>query len=92
MKIYTKSGDKGRTSLIGGERVPKFDSRVEAYGTIDEVSAQVAMLKDMLSGSSIAEFEEDLVNILRTLMSAEALIAVGKNGSGKTTYGFQLHP
>ena len=43
MKIYTKGGDKGHTSLIGGERVPKYDLRVEAYGTVDELSAHVAM-------------------------------------------------
>lgn len=83
MKIYTKGGDRGRTSLIGGERVLKTDSRVEAYGTVDELSAQVAMLKDMLLGVSIAEFEEDLIGILRTLMTTEALLAVGKGGEDK---------
>ena len=49
MKIYTKGGDQGSTSLIGGERVPKYDVRVEAYGSIDELSAQTAMLRDMLN-------------------------------------------
>lgn len=83
MKIYTKGGDKGRTSLIGGERVSKFDTRVEAYGTIDELSAQVAMLRDMLGGVSIAEFDEDLIEILRTLMSVESVLAVGKGGDDK---------
>ena len=39
MKIYTKQGDGGLTSLIGGERVFKTDSRVEAYGTVDELAA-----------------------------------------------------
>ena len=48
MKIYTKGGDKGRTSLIGGERVAKTDSRVEAYGTVDELTAYTALLADML--------------------------------------------
>ena len=37
MKIYTKSGDKGKTSLIGGKRVSKDDIQIDAYGTIDEL-------------------------------------------------------
>ena len=44
MKIYTKQGDAGMTSLIGGERVFKTDVRVEAYGTVDELSAFTALL------------------------------------------------
>ena len=48
MKVYTKTGDKGMTSLIGGERVFKTDSRVEAYGTVDELSAFMALLTDRL--------------------------------------------
>ena len=38
MKIYTKTGDKGMTSLIGGKRVPKNSARLESYGTIDELN------------------------------------------------------
>ena len=49
MKIYTKRGDNGTTSLIGGERVKKYDARVEAYGTVDELTAFVALLADKLS-------------------------------------------
>ena len=45
-KIYTKGGDKGNTSLLGGTRVPKYHDRIEAYGTIDELSAFVGMLRD----------------------------------------------
>ena len=39
MKIYTKTGDKGETSLVGGKRVKKYDTLLEAYGTIDELNA-----------------------------------------------------
>ncbi|EKC81066.1 ATP:cob(I)alamin adenosyltransferase, partial [Alistipes putredinis] len=50
MKIYTKTGDQGTTSLVGGERVFKTDERVEAYGSVDELTAFVALLTDHLRG------------------------------------------
>ncbi|HNQ00395.1 MAG TPA: cob(I)yrinic acid a,c-diamide adenosyltransferase, partial [Bacteroidia bacterium] len=46
MKIYTKKGDSGKTSLIGGTRVPKHHLRIEAYGTVDELNAWIGMLRD----------------------------------------------
>lgn len=45
-KIYTKTGDKGETSLIGGRRIPKYHERIEAYGTIDELSAYIGLIRD----------------------------------------------
>ncbi|MDF9797329.1 cob(I)alamin adenosyltransferase [Catalinimonas alkaloidigena] len=47
MKIYTKTGDKGDTSLIGGSRVPKSHERVEAYGTVDELNSFIGVVRDM---------------------------------------------
>lgn len=44
MKIYTKTGDEGMTSLVGGERVSKTHIRVESYGTIDELNSQIGLL------------------------------------------------
>lgn len=44
MAIYTKTGDKGETSLANGTRVPKTDVRVEAYGTVDELNSQIGLL------------------------------------------------
>lgn len=46
MKIYTKKGDKGETSLIGGTRVPKHHLRIECYGTVDELNSWVGLLRD----------------------------------------------
>ncbi len=46
MKIYTKTGDKGLTSLIGGTRVPKHHLRIEVYGTIDELNSWIGLLRD----------------------------------------------
>jgi cob(I)alamin adenosyltransferase len=48
MKIYTKTGDKGMTSLIGGTKVPKSDLRIEAYGTVDELNSWIGLCKDLL--------------------------------------------
>jgi len=45
MKIYTKTGDKGDTSLIGGIRVPKYHPEIEAYGTIDELNSYIGLIR-----------------------------------------------
>jgi cob(I)alamin adenosyltransferase len=46
MKIYTKTGDKGLTSLIGGTRVPKSSLRIDCYGTVDELNSYIGLLRD----------------------------------------------
>jgi len=46
MKIYTKTGDKGETSLIGGTRVPKFHVRIDACGTVDELISYIGLIRD----------------------------------------------
>lgn len=46
MKIYTKTGDKGLTSLFGGKRVPKHHLRIEAYGTVDELNSNIGLIRD----------------------------------------------
>lgn len=45
MKVYTKTGDKGTTALIGGTRVPKNNVRLEAYGGIDELNSHLGMIR-----------------------------------------------
>jgi cob(I)alamin adenosyltransferase len=49
LKIYTKTGDKGTTSLIGGTKVSKSDLRIEAYGTVDELNSYIGLCRDVLS-------------------------------------------
>lgn len=84
MKVYTKTGDKGMTSLIGGERVFKTDERVEAYGSVDELAAFVALLADNLRGeAALRSYVDDLNRILSRLMTVEALLATGQQGSDK---------
>lgn len=70
-KIYTKTGDKGTTSLIGGQRVPKTDIRLQAYGTVDELNAFLGLLKSKLSGSE----HEMIHTIQNTLMRIAANLA-----------------
>ena len=84
MRVYTKTGDKGMTSLIGGERVFKCDERVEAYGSVDELSAFVALLADRLRpDAALASHVEELNRILSWLMTVEALLATGEGGRDK---------
>ena len=84
MKIYTKCGDNGSTSLIGGERVPKYDERVEAYGSVDELMAFTALLGDMMRGEvKLAKYVESIDRINCVLMSLASLLAVGEGGSDK---------
>lgn len=55
MKIYTKTGDKGMTSLVGGERVSKTDARLEAYGTVDELNSALGLLLTYLESDEDCE-------------------------------------
>ena len=72
-KIYTKTGDTGLTSLIGGKRVKKCDLKVEAYGTIDELIAILGVLRsyptDEISQESIIRIQKELFTIGSCLAS-----------------------
>ena len=87
-KVYTKTGDKGTTSLVGGERVSKIDERVEAYGTVDELGSFTAYLSDHLrSDEGLAEYLGDLDRVASQLMSVAALLAVETLWRPKRTAG-----
>lgn len=84
MKVYTKTGDQGTTSLIGGERVFKSDERVEAYGSVDELMAFTALLGDhMRDEEGLSAYVDDIAQITSRLMTVSALLAVGQGGEGK---------
>lgn len=59
-KIYTRTGDQGLTSLLGGTRVPKHHLRIEAYGSVDELNTHIGLVRDL---SEIAEIESVLHRI-----------------------------
>jgi len=76
MKIYTKTGDSGITSLIGGDRVAKNHPRVEAYGDVDELLSAIGVLKAHLVGSPLAD---PLLPIQEYLITLSAHLANGGN-------------
>ena len=69
MKIYTKKGDKGETSLIGGVRVSKTDTRIEAYGTVDELNSVIGVIRDSAKEKVAEETLVSIQNILFTVGS-----------------------
>ncbi len=73
LKIYTKTGDKGETSLIGGTRVPKHHIRIESYGTVDELNSHIGMIRDQdidqHSKNILIEIQDRLFTIGASLAS-----------------------
>jgi cob(I)alamin adenosyltransferase len=71
-KIYTKGGDRGETSLLGGTRVSKSHERVEAYGNLDELNSFIGLIRDQDINN---HYKEVLFRVQEDLFVAEALIA-----------------
>ena len=72
MKIYTKTGDGGETSLFGGGRVPKDDARVEAYGAVDELNAALGVARSL---APVPEIDGELARIQAELFAVGAELA-----------------
>ncbi len=68
-KIYTKTGDKGLTSLIGGTRLPKHHIRIEAYGTVDELNSNIGLIRDVIADKETIELLITIQDRLFTLGS-----------------------
>lgn len=83
MKIYTKKGDKGRTSLLGGTRVSKSDDRLNAYGTIDELNSVLGLVSDL-------EINDQRVSFLRQIQTR--LFTVGSSLAAETTRAKDFKP
>jgi len=80
MKIYTKTGDRGETSLFGGQRVPKDALRIEAYGTVDELNSLIGVAE---TEARDPEFRRMLAGIQSRLFDVGADLA--SPGTGKST-------
>lgn len=72
MKIYTKTGDKGTTSLLGGTRVSKSHDQIEAYGTVDELNSYIGLIRDQISNELI---KKELISIQDRLFTLGAHLA-----------------
>jgi cob(I)alamin adenosyltransferase len=75
MKIYTRTGDQGQTSLLGGSRVPKDHLRIEAYGTVDELNSHLGLLRDWSTERHKAMLQE----VQTTLFSIGSRLASGSD-------------
>jgi len=81
IKIYTKTGDDGTTGLIGGSRVKKYDSRLEAYGTVDELNASIGVLRSVELPKSVIEILNQIQN---KLFNIGSLLASDDKGAAFT--------
>jgi cob(I)alamin adenosyltransferase len=72
MKIYTKTGDTGKTSLFGGTRVPKYHLRIEAYGTVDELNSYIGLIRDQKIDAHTTEI---LLKIQHELFTLGSMLA-----------------
>ncbi len=69
MKIYTKTGDKGTTSLVGGTRVSKTALRIEAYGTVDELNSYIGLVRDQTVNEKRKDILKEIQDRLFTIGS-----------------------
>jgi cob(I)alamin adenosyltransferase len=72
LKIYTKTGDKGKTSLLGGTKVPKSHIRIESYGTVDELNSFIGLLNDYITDSHSKIILKEIQDRLFTIGSSLA--------------------
>jgi cob(I)alamin adenosyltransferase len=72
IKIYTRTGDKGKTSLIGGTKVPKSDIRIDTYGTVDELNSWIGLVNDQLNDAELKDELKEIQDRLFTIGSSLA--------------------
>lgn len=88
MKVYTKTGDDGTTSLIGGQRVSKADAQVEAYGQLDELNSAIGYFYSLYGNALSEEYRALLLQIQRDLFKIGTLLSFDFRSSKPFTYSF----
>ena len=79
MKIYTKTGDQGQTSLFGGARLPKNHIRIEAYGTVDELNSYIGLVRDASDNETV----KAILKEVQALLDKETFEEVHQLPTGK---------
>src|SRR5580700_1757102 len=72
-RVYTRRGDTGQTSLVGGQRLPKNDLRIEAYGTIDELNSFIGLARE--SARELPELDRILLRVQHELFNLGSILA-----------------
>lgn len=83
MKIYTKTGDQGTTSLFGGTRVPKHHIRIESYGTVDELNSHIGLIRDQeiaIEHKKLLNHIQDRLFTVGAILATDPQKAILKNG------------
>lgn len=88
-KVYTLTGDRGTTSLVGGQRVDKDNMRVEAYGTVDELNSHIGLLASLLSNSSDEATGKLIFTIQNRLFNLGAYLATDNPDDNSPVYGLK---
>ena len=76
MSVYTKTGDKGETSLANGARISKSDARIEAYGTVDELNSWIGMLRVSVTGYGLQVTDQQLQWLQNKLFNLGAALSL----------------
>ncbi len=88
MKIYTKSGDKGLTKLIGGKNVEKHNIQVDAYGSIDELNSYIGLIRDFTDEKYI---KKSLIEVQKNLFSIGAILAFQDDKTAEKYKKIKIH-
>lgn len=86
MRVYTRTGDNGSTSLVGGQRIPKDDLRIEAYGTVDELNSQLGVCRALATDPAVQRLDALLAGVQNDLFDLGSDLATRAADRWPTMY------